>query len=145
MSAPTDRIAHDDHGFAQSRWDGDRLYMSGVIVTREPGEGRDGAALRQQLRRAFERIAETLRAAGSDFSRVIMIRSYHVWDSPDFEGDRFEQFAAFNDVKREFMRAPWPAWTAVGTTGLLAPGGIVEIELVARVPVRTCAERGAGL
>lgn len=115
--------------------------MSGVIVARAPDEGRDGPAFRQQLRRAFMQIAATLRAAGSDFSQVVMIRTYHVWDSVDFEGDRFQQFAAFNEVKREFALAPWPAWTAVGTTGLLAPGGIVEIELVARVPARTCAER----
>lgn len=29
---------------------------------------------------------------------------------------------------------PYPAWTAVGTTGLLSDGGIVEIQLIARVP-----------
>ncbi len=142
MASTVDRAAHDDYDFAQARWDGDRLYISGVIVVRAPGEGRDGPAFRQQLRRAFIQIAQTLHAAGSDFSQVVMIRTYHVWDSEDFEGDRLQQFAVFNEVKREFAHAPWPAWTAVGTTGLLAPGGIVEIELIARVSARTCAERG---
>jgi hypothetical protein len=29
------------------------------------------------------------------------------------------------------MKPPYPAWTAVGTTGLLSDGGIVEIQLIA--------------
>jgi enamine deaminase RidA (YjgF/YER057c/UK114 family) len=34
----------------------------------------------------------------------------------------------------EFIKAPYPAWTAVGTTSLLAPRGLVEVQMVARVP-----------
>ena len=33
----------------------------------------------------------------------------------------------------EFMKPPYPAWTAVRTTGLLSDGGIVEVQLVAKV------------
>ena len=44
-----------------------------------------------------------------------------------------EQFDAFESVIGEFMQAPYPAWTAVGTTGLLSDGGIVEVQLIARV------------
>jgi enamine deaminase RidA (YjgF/YER057c/UK114 family) len=29
---------------------------------------------------------------------------------------------------------PHPAWAAVGTTGLLAPNGAVEIQMIAYVP-----------
>ena len=32
------------------------------------------------------------------------------------------------------MDPPWPAWTAVGTTGLLGSGGIVEIQLIVHAP-----------
>jgi hypothetical protein len=31
------------------------------------------------------------------------------------------------------MKAPYPAWTAVGTTGLLSDSGIVEVQLIAKV------------
>jgi enamine deaminase RidA (YjgF/YER057c/UK114 family) len=31
------------------------------------------------------------------------------------------------------VKSPYPAWTAVGTTGLLADGGIVEVQLIATV------------
>ena len=32
------------------------------------------------------------------------------------------------------MRGPKPAWTAVGTTGLLGEGGIVEVQMIAQIP-----------
>ena len=41
---------------------------------------------------------------------------------------------ASEDSVREFLSEPWPAWTAVGTTGLLAPGGIDEIQMIAHAP-----------
>ena len=62
-----------------------------------------------------------------------MINSFHVWQGPNFNGTRDQQFAAFEEVIGEFMKAPYPAWTAVGTTGLLGDGGIVEVQLIARV------------
>jgi hypothetical protein len=34
----------------------------------------------------------------------------------------------------EFIKPPYPACTAVGTTGLLSDGGIVEVQLIARAP-----------
>jgi len=68
------------------------------------------------------------------FADVVMINTFHVWDGPGFAGTREEQFAAFSAVKDEFMTAPHPAWTAVGTTGLLAPNGVVEIQMIAYVP-----------
>jgi hypothetical protein len=37
-------------------------------------------------------------------------------------------------VKDEFMPAPHPAWTAVGTTGLLLETGVVEIQMIAHLP-----------
>lgn len=30
--------------------------------------------------------------------------------------------------------APYPAWTAIGTNGLLPPRGLVEVQMVARLP-----------
>jgi enamine deaminase RidA (YjgF/YER057c/UK114 family) len=37
-------------------------------------------------------------------------------------------------VKDEFMSAPYPAWTAVGTPELFLPGALVEIQVTARRP-----------
>jgi len=127
------RHHHDDLRFSAVRRVGDMLYVSGVIVRRQPGEGNDVAAFKLQVRRALERLRGNLEAADSDFQHVVMINSFHVWQGPDFTGTRDQQFMAFEEVIGEFMKPPYPAWTAVGTTGLLADGGIVEVQLIAKV------------
>ncbi len=125
--------SHDGWRYAAVRRVGDMLYVSGVIVNRNQGEGNDVAAFKLQVRRALGRLRGNLDAAGSDFQHVVMINSFHVWQGPNFAGSRDEQFQAFEDVIGEFMKAPYPAWTAVGTTGLLSDGGIVEVQLIAKV------------
>jgi enamine deaminase RidA (YjgF/YER057c/UK114 family) len=127
------RQSHDEMRYAAVRRVGDMVYLSGVIVNRRPGEGNDVAAFKLQTRRALERLRRNLEAAGSDFQHVVMINSFHVWKGPNFNGTRDEQFAAFEAVIGEFMKGPYPAWTAVGTTGLLSDGGIVEVQLIAKV------------
>jgi enamine deaminase RidA (YjgF/YER057c/UK114 family) len=125
--------AHDEYRYAAARRVGDMVYVSGVIVNRRDGEGKDAAAFKLQVRRALERLRVILEAAGTDFQHVAMINSFHVWQGPNFDGTRDQQFDAFEQVIGEFMKAPYPAWTAVGTTGLLSDGGIVEVQLIARV------------
>ncbi|HEY6124797.1 MAG TPA: Rid family hydrolase [Steroidobacteraceae bacterium] len=125
--------AHDEWRYSAARRVGDTLYVSGVIVNRNKGEGNDVAAFKVQTRRALERLRVILEAAGSDFQHVVMINSFHVWQGPNFAGTRDEQFQAFEDVIGDFLKAPYPAWTAVGTTGLLSDGGIVEVQLIAKV------------
>lgn len=134
LPTPADRKNYDLEHFAQVRRAGDYVYVSGVIAGRREGEGKDVAAFKDQVRRAFRRIDADLRAAGVGFADVVMINSFHVWSGPNFEGTRDEQFAAFSAVKDEFMPPPHPAWTAVGTTGLLADGGVVEIQMIAYAP-----------
>jgi len=127
------KVNHDEWRFAAVRRAGDMLYVSGVIVNRRKGEGNDIAAFKLQTRRALERLRKNLEAADSDFQHVVMINSFHVWQGVNFSGTRDEQFRVFEDVIGEFMKAPYPAWTAVGTTGLLSDGGIVEVQLIAKV------------
>jgi enamine deaminase RidA (YjgF/YER057c/UK114 family) len=110
------------------------LYLSGVVIGRQGEEGRDVAAFKQQVRRGFERIKASLQASGADFSNVVMVNSFHVWSGPNFTGTRDEQFDAFYEVAGDYFKAPYPAWTAVGTTGLLADGGVIELQVVARLP-----------
>ena len=125
--------AHDQWRYAAARRLGDTIYVSGVVVHRRKDEGTDVAAFKLQTRRALERLKTILEAANSDFQHVAMINSFHVWEGPNFTGTRDEQFQAFEDVIGEFMKPPYPAWTAVGTTGLLGTGGIVEVQLIAKV------------
>ena len=126
--------AHDECRYAAVRRVDNMLYISGVIVGRREGEGKDAAAFKLQVDRGFQRLKGVLEAAGATFNDVVMINSFHVWQGPDFEGTKSEQFALFEEVAGNYLKPPYPAWTAVGTTGLLGSGGIVEVQLIARVP-----------
>lgn len=128
-----------DHGWAAVRRSGDLLFLSGVIVYRRPEEGTDVPSFKDQVRRTFTRIGQSLAAAGASFDDVVLINSFHVWSGPDFSGSREDQFKAFEEVKEEFMHGPRPAWTAVGASGLLGQGGIVEVQIIANSP----AHRGS--
>jgi enamine deaminase RidA (YjgF/YER057c/UK114 family) len=119
--------------FAAARRVGSVLYLSGVIAGPEAGEGHDVEAFKAQLRRAFGQIGATLKAAGAGFAEVVMINTFHVWKSDNFDGDRNAQLAAFIAVKDEFIPPPHPAWTAVGTTGLALDSGVVEIQVIAHL------------
>jgi enamine deaminase RidA (YjgF/YER057c/UK114 family) len=128
--------AYDEYKFAPARRAGDFLYVSGVIAGPQGAEARDGPAFTAQVRRALGRIQQALQAEGATFADVVMINTFHVWNGPGFKGTRDEQFAAFSKAKDEVMPEPHPAWTAVGTTGLLADDGVVEIQMIAYVPKR---------
>jgi len=131
IASPAEKAsAYDQYHYSPGRRVGDTLYISGVVVGRRDGEGKDIAAFKAQVRRAFQRIQATLNAAGANFDDIVMLNTFHVWQSPNFEGDRAAQFAAFSAVKDEFMKAPYPAWTAVGTTALIPDTGIVEIQAI---------------
>ena len=126
--------AYDDIKYAPARRVGDMLYVSGAIVGRAKDEGTDPESFKKQVRRTFTNLDAVLKAAGTSFDNVVMINSFHVWEGPDQPAPRWEQINMMNAVKSEFIKGPNPAWTAVGTSGLLAPGGIVEIQLIAYVP-----------
>jgi enamine deaminase RidA (YjgF/YER057c/UK114 family) len=123
--------AYDGYKYAPARRAGDFLYISGVIAGPRNNPDRSPEAFKGYARTAFRQIEAMLRAEGLTFADVVMINTFHVWDGPGFKGTRDEQFSALASVKDEFMQAPHPAWTAVGTTGLLADEGVVEIQMIA--------------
>ena len=122
---------HDLVHFASVRTAGDFVFVSGVIAG--PGvKGRtDEESFKEGVRRAFRTIERNLAAAGVGFGDVVEIQTFHVWNSPAFSGGRDAHFRAFSAAKDEFMKPPYSAWTAVGTTGLLAEDGLVEIKVTA--------------
>jgi enamine deaminase RidA (YjgF/YER057c/UK114 family) len=125
---------YDEFRYAAIRRVDNTLYISGVIIGRRENEGRDAAAFKLQVDRGFKRLEELLKSAGATFNDVVMINSFHVWQGPDFEGTKAEHFDLFEQVAGNYLKPPYPAWTAVGTTGVLGTGGIVEVQLIARAP-----------
>jgi enamine deaminase RidA (YjgF/YER057c/UK114 family) len=133
LASTRDEFLYNNFKFASARRSGNTIYVSGVIAGPEKGEGCDIEAFTVQLRRAFGQLGATLKAAGADFSKVVMLNTFHVWTGDNFLGDRNAQLRAFIVVKDEFIKPPHPAWTAVGTTGLASDTGVVEIQAIAKV------------
>jgi enamine deaminase RidA (YjgF/YER057c/UK114 family) len=98
------------------------VYVSGVPAYLAPGEKDMEAA----FARAFDAIGKTLQRAGVSWDDVVELRTYHT--------DPSAQIEAFARVKSRYMKSPPPAWSAIGTSGLLQPGALVEIAVVAHVP-----------
>jgi 2-iminobutanoate/2-iminopropanoate deaminase len=101
---------------------GDLVYVSGQVAHDERGELVPGG-IEEQTTRALENLGACLRAAGCGLADVLKVNAY-LADLSDF--------AAYNDVYRGFVLEPYPARTTVGAA--LAPGLLVEIDAVARVP-----------
>jgi enamine deaminase RidA (YjgF/YER057c/UK114 family) len=83
-----------------------------------------GSDIKRQTRYVLDNLARTFKAAGTSLAHVVKAQVFHT-DLANFDG--------FDDVWREFFPVP-PPRTTVGTTGLLVPGCLVEIDLVATLP-----------
>lgn len=116
--------AYDDYHYAPAIRVGDTVIVSGIPAG--PGDNYEA-----RIRRMFERLKTTLEAAGASMADVVEITTFHrePKDSASFK-DEFERFLA---IHKEYFTSGYPAWTAVGTTALLADGAPVEMRAVAMV------------
>ena len=114
--------AYEDYHYAPAVRVGDTVIVSGIPAG---GEG----SYEEQIRRMFERAKKTLESSGAKLSDVVEINSFHAQprDSAAFNAE----FERFLKIHKEYFPDGYPAWTAVGTTALLAPGAVVEMRLVA--------------
>lgn len=116
---PQQRALHEEWGFSQAIVAGETIYLSGVVV----GAPTDVGSLQDSYERGFAQIGEILERAGSSWDDVVEITSYHT--------DVTAQMPAMIEVKRRFVKAPYPAWTAVEVSRLIPQRGITEIKVVA--------------
>ena len=78
-----------------------------------------------QIRQTFDRVGLVLKSGGATFENVVMIRAYFVHLVRDLP--------IYRKVRLDYLKAPYPAATAVGVTELAVPGLQIEIEAVAIV------------
>ena len=119
---PQQRQLQEQYGYADAVVSNGTVYLSGLPVFLAPGE----TDLEKAFTRAFNTLGKTLVRAGVTWDDVVQVNSVHT--------DVNAQIDAMVKVKNRFMTGKLPAWTAVGTNGLLQPGGIAEITLVAHLP-----------
>jgi len=111
-----------DWGFADAIVTGDTIFLSGVVAGLRPGE----TDLKLPYERAFQAIGKVLERAGAGWDDVVDITSFHT--------DLTTQMPAIVAVKKEYIRNPPPAWTAIQVSRLIPNNGITEIKIVAKLP-----------
>jgi enamine deaminase RidA (YjgF/YER057c/UK114 family) len=87
------------------------------------GQIGSGDTPEEEFRSAWQLVGKILSEAGLEYSNIIEFTSYHVGLQA--------HMGAFMQVKDEFVKEPYPAWTAIGITELAVPGALVEIRVVA--------------
>ena len=120
-SDPQEAKAQTEWGYASAIRVGDTIYLSGVVAGVHAGE----TDLTLGYARAFERIGETLKSAGASWDDVVDITTFHT--------DLTTQMPAIVTVKNRYIKAPFPAWTAIQVARLIPTNGITEIKIVARI------------
>ena len=118
--------------FSPALRSGDLLYVSGVGAGLRPNETETDKEA--AIDRAFKAIGQSLAAAGASWDDVVQITSYHT----DFTAGAkpADQQTLFRRVKDRYVKAPYPAWTAVGVSRLWNESLFAEISVVARLPKR---------
>lgn len=113
--------------------DGEKPAASGLAGAEAAAQGDAEIAALQAVRdpeaqfeTAFEALRAILNHAGADLSDIVEMTTYHV--------DMSTHMAAFTRAKDRYIRPPYPAWTAIGVSELLVPGGLMEIRAIARAP-----------
>jgi len=114
---------YDGYHFAPAVIDGNQVRCSGVIGM-DLATGACPADPAAQFTQAFDNLKVVLDEAGVSFADVTEMTTFHVGLQ--------EHVETFLGVKDNYVKEPYPAWTAIGTTELVIPGAIVEIRVTAR-------------
>ena len=114
----TERI-YENWKFSQAVRVGDTVWVSGQV-----GAGREGVPekIEDQARIAFASLGRVLEASGATLGDVVELVTYHT---------DMSEMAGVSSVKSEFFPKDYPAWTAVGVTGLALPGLRLEVKATA--------------
>ena len=123
INPPASQAMYDRFHFSQAVCAGGLVLCSGQIGTNP--DGAVPADMAEEFRNAWHAIGVVLAARGLDHSHIVEYTTFHVGLA--------EQLASFMKVRDEFIRAPWPAWTAIGVSELAVRGARVEIRATAQL------------
>ncbi len=105
-------------GYCRALRVGDRILVSGTLGV--DAEGRPVGDARGQAERALERIVEAVEALGGRRDQIVRTRT--------FATDPARDWPAFAAVHGAVFGEQPPVASFVGTSGLVTPGCVLEIE-----------------
>ncbi|WP_261663340.1 RidA family protein [Deinococcus sp. Marseille-Q6407] len=118
----TDQSAPAIGAYSQGVSFGNLVITSGQIALRPDGEWAGGDA-RAQTRQAMDNLGAVLRAAGTDYDRVVKTTIFVA---------NMDDFAAINEVYSEYFQAPFPSRSLV-QVARLPKDALIEIEAMAEL------------
>jgi enamine deaminase RidA (YjgF/YER057c/UK114 family) len=111
-----------DWHFSQAIEVGGFVFFSGITGVRPDQSVASDPPT--QFRDVFRFVGMHLQAAALGFEHIVDMTTYHV--------DLRWHLVAFMTVKDEFIREPYPTWTAVGVSELITAGALVEARIIAK-------------
>ena len=109
-------------GYSQAVRAGDLVILAGQMPCDASASLVAAGDIKGQTRKVFENMKAVLAAAGLGLQDIVEIVSYHT------DMSTLMDVAA---VKSEYLPSDFPAWTALGVTGLALPGQLIEIKATA--------------
>lgn len=109
--------------FAPAYRVGDTIHVSGIIGTGPDGKVPESTD--EEFAAAFAELAATLAASGSSVADIVEMTTFHM--------DIAETLGSFIAAKDAAITEPYPAWTAIGCSGLAFPGARAEVKVTAVV------------
>lgn len=135
---PKERTGYDSPWhYAHAIRAGDFVYISGVIIGADHNDSLPISKdrFRESTESVFEAIQRYLATAEASLEGIVKINTFHVLDGNNTSLTIDEQALVIAETRAKYAVEPHAAWTAVGTTGLFNPRGIVEIEMVVYAPL----------
>ncbi|WP_419902223.1 RidA family protein [Kiloniella sp.] len=102
------------------------IFFSGCTGRRPDGTIADN--VEDQARQVFLTIGKSIQEAEITFEHIVEMTTYHVGIQKSLE--------EFMRVKDEFIKEPYPAWTAIGVSELAVAEAVIEIRVIARQPTK---------
>lgn len=118
----TDQAAAAIGAYSQGVVFGNMVMTSGQLALLPSGEWAGGDA-RAQAKQAMDNLGAVLRAAGSDYDRVVKTTIFVA---------NMDDFAVINEVYSEYFQPPFPARSLV-QVARLPKDALVEIEALAEL------------
>lgn len=101
---------------------GRTLYTAGQVSIDRDGNTVGVGDIRAQTRHVFQSIKAIVEEAGGDMGSIVKLTTFLT---------SMDDYAAFVEVRSEFIPAPYPAATLVAVTSLVKPEWLVEVEAIA--------------
>ena len=101
---------------------GDTIWLSGAVAFDAEGNIVGEGDLYAQSKKTFENIAEALASAGADMADIVKINTFLT---------DLARYAEYGKARTEAFPDGVPASTVVGTTALVRPELMVEVEAIA--------------